>query len=238
MEITEESGGGGVMLRLKLSLAILLFGVQFVLPTGCIAGTTQSAAQSYLYQNSTMAGLSSQSQSSVANGNQADTHQQSMASFMAGSENGATFFNVTVPNYIPPNPSGLLPDWVTGVSTSGTQPSNYVTSAPMASNYIITGSVSSTVPSTAASGSSPKVKVWAAKAKYRAIKRSNEMLASKKQAPKEVVRQSAVVVEKPAVEQIAAPVEHYYQLSSSNWPEAPIWAGFGAWPAPNAYNHN
>jgi hypothetical protein len=225
---------GGVMLWLKLSLAIALFGVQFVLPIRCIAGTTQSTAQSYLYQNSTQAGLNSQSESSVANGNQADTHQQSMASFMAGSENGATFFNVSVPSYIPPNPSGLLPESVTGVSTTGTLPSNYVSGAPTASNYIITGSLSSTTPSAAASASKPKVQVWTAKG-IKSIKRSNEVLASKKQTPKEVVKVSAA--EQSAVEQFAAPV-HYYQLSSTDYTQSTMWPGFGGWPDPRGYDHN
>lgn len=215
------------MLRFKLSLTMMLFAIQFFLPIGCIAGTTESQAESYSSENSTLAGLSARSQASVSNGNEADTHQQSMASLEANSENGAVFFNVTMPNYVPAIPSGFLPESVTGISR--TPPSNYVTSAPMASNYIITGKLSSTEPSTTISNAKPKMQVWTAKGRYGSIKRSNEVLATNKLFPREIVRHPT--------EHIAAPAP-YYQLSSTDYTPPNIWAGYTLWPAPNAFNHN
>jgi hypothetical protein len=214
------------MFRFKLSLAILFFGVQFVLPSRCIAGSSENAGESAIQtgmENSSQASTRAYNESSISNGNEADTHQQSMAAFEAGSESGASFFSVTVPDFaVPAVPSGLPPEAISRPR------SNYVSQSPSPSNYIISGSLDSTLSATKSSAL-PKAQVWTAnKARYKSAKQGNEMLASK-ELPKETEAQPA--------EQLAAPVQ-YYQLSATDYTVPPVWAGYGESPEASAFNHD
>ena len=193
----------------------------FVAP--CLAGTSENSHESGL-ESGTLSSLHAYNECSVSNGNESISYQWSMASLEGGTENGAGFFNVTLPSVqLPLIPSGIVPIDRT-ISTS-----SYATSSPMPSNYVVSSedSLNSAGAQSSQPNHTPKVKVWNAKRGY--VKRHDEKLASK--------QTSGVIEAKAEPEIMAAPVM-YYQLSSQSDTGLPVFPGYPRWPYADAFNHN